>query len=74
MSGGKNLRKLKSEARRYREQMLKEVNHMASALDRILDVPEAADFLARAESPLVKVSLTLEDGTHFVADERQIIP
>ena len=47
---------------------------MADALDSLLDIPEAVDFLAKAETPVVKISISLADGTHFVADERVLTP
>lgn len=67
-------KRLKSEAARYRVQMLKEITHMADALDSLLDIPEAVDFLAKAEAPVVKISISLADGTHFTADERVLTP
>lgn len=67
-------KRLKSEAARYKAQMLREVTHMADALDSLLEIPEAVDFLAKAQAPVVKVSISLADGTHFTADERVLTP
>ena len=67
-------KQLKSEAARYKAQMMKEITHMADALDSLLDIPEAVDFLAKAEAPVVKISISLADGTHFTADERVLTP
>ena len=70
----KPTKKLKTEAQRYKGQLLKEIHTMAEALDTLLDIPEAVDFLAKAKTPLVKITLYLEDGTAFTADERVITP
>ena len=37
-------------------------------------VLEFGGFLAKAETPVVKISISLADGTHFVADERVLTP